>query len=322
MAASQPDAPRLRIVFFGTAEFACPTLVALEQEESSEVLGVVTQPDRPQGRTLRFRPSAVKETARSLGLTVWQPERCREEGFAARLRELKADLFVVAAYGQILPQMLLDIPPLGAINVHASLLPKYRGAAPIQWAIANGDAETGVTIMRMEAGLDTGPMVAAEAIPIWDDDDAQTLHDRLATLGADLLSRTLPGYQSGDIRPVKQDESLASYARKVEKQDGRIQWRHPANVVSRRLRAFTPWPGAFALLPGAGRRRLKVLSAEPVARDDGEPGEILRADQDSFLVSCGEGALQLLDVQREGGRRMSSGEFLKGYPMEPGLRLG
>lgn len=313
---------RPRIVFFGTAEFACPALVALEQDPAFEVVGVVTQPDRPRGRELKLHPSSVKEAAMHLGLEVLQPEKCRAPEFVERLVALAPACCVVAAYGQILPPALLDLPSHGCVNIHGSLLPKYRGAAPIQWALADGEPETGVTLMRMDEGLDTGPMLAWENTPIWPEDDAQTLHDRLATLGADLLVRTLPAFLAGKIVPVVQPAGGACYARKITREDGRVDWTLPAEVVARRIRAFTPWPGAFTFLPTKSRGLLKILSAEPLHREGAAPGTVLKAGPASLLVACGDGVLQIHEVQREGGRRLAVDAFLAGFPLETGKRLG
>ncbi len=314
--------PGFRVVFFGTAEFACPALVALDREPEFRLVGVVTQPDRPRGRELKRQPSPVKATAIQLGLPVWQPARCREREFGELLRGLEADVFVVAAYGQILPPSLLGIPRAGCVNIHGSLLPRHRGAAPVQWALASGDKETGVTLMRMDEGLDTGPILAMESVPIWRDDDAQSLHDRLAMLGADLLVRVLPDHLEGRITPRPQPDEGVSYARKITRDDGRLDWTRPAEAIERSIRAFTPWPGAYTFLPVDDRRLFKVWSAEALSHGAGEPGTILRADRESLLVACSEGALQLIEVQREGGRRLSAGEFLTGCSLRAGQRLG
>ncbi|MBI3882297.1 MAG: methionyl-tRNA formyltransferase [Verrucomicrobia bacterium] len=313
----------LRVIFMGTAPLACASLRALAESPAFEVAAVVTQPDRPKGRDLKLQPSAVKELALALNRPVLQPERARQPEFIEQLRALRPDLIVVAAYGQILPQSLLDVPRLGCLNVHTSLLPKYRGAAPIQWAIANGDAETGVTIMKMDAGLDTGAIVATERTPIADADDAPTLHDRLAQLGAALLVKTVPDFAAGKITPQPQPAEGSSYARKIEKEDGRLDWSQPARVLWQRLRAFTPWPGAFTFLPAQPKPvLLKIRRAEPVQRDGGNPGEVLEAGADGIVVACGEGALRLLEVQREGGKRLAAREFLAGCPLAKSQRLG
>ena len=316
------DRPPLHLVFMGTAPLAAVSLNALAENPALHVLAVVTQPDKPRGRDLKLQPSAVKELALKKNLPVLQPLKARDPGFLEQLRDLQPELIIVAAYGQILPQAILDLPRHGCLNVHTSLLPKHRGAAPIQWAIAHGDAETGVTIMRMDAGLDTGDIVSVEATPILPSDDSQMLHDRLAHLGAALLTRTIPDFVAGKITPRKQPADGASYARKIEKEDGHLDWSQPAHVLWNRLRAFTPWPGAFTFLPAEPKPLLlKIWQAEPVEDLRGAPGEILQADKSGLVIACGKGALRILTLQREGGRRMSAPEFLAGSHLQPGTRL-
>ena len=313
----------LRLVFFGTAEIAVPSLEALAADPAYAVVAVVTQPDRAKGRDLQLQPSAVKQAALHLGLPVHQPDRCKHESFLQVLRGLAPDLIVAAAYGQILPQALLDLPPHGCLNVHASLLPRHRGAAPIQWAILEGDRESGITIMKMDAGLDTGAMLLAEPTPIGPEDTAQTLHDRLAQIGAALLRRTIPGYVAGQLQPTPQPAEGVTYARKITKEDGRMDWSEPAGRLARRVRAFTPWPGAFTFVPGADRpKMLKIWRAAADSSLTGPPGTVLVTGKDRLVVACGEGALELLELQREGGRRLPAREFLAGCPLAPGLRLG
>lgn len=315
--------PPLRIIFMGTADLACASLRALCREPSFQMIAVVSQPDKPKGRDMKLQPTPVKELALAEGLPVLQPRRARDEEFIAQLRALQPDLIVVAAYGQILPQSLLDIPRLGCLNVHTSLLPKYRGAAPIQWAILDGDAETGVTIMKMDAGLDTGPMLSTVKTAITPDDNAQTLHDRLAALGGELLVKTIPDYVEGKIPPVPQPAEGASYARKISKEDGQIDWAQPARVLWNRVRGFTPWPGAFTHLNEDGKPRLLKTWLAQVEPDlAGAPGEILRADKQGIVVGCGQLSLRILQLQREGGRRLSAQEFLAGHPLAVGSRLG
>ena len=311
----------LRIIFLGTAPLACVSLEALIAFPGLEVVAVVTQPDRPKGRDLRLQPSPVKESALRAGLPLMQPERARDPQFVAQLRERQPDLIVVAAFGQILPQTVLDVPRCGCINVHTSLLPKYRGAAPIQWAILNDEAESGVTIMQVNAGLDTGDILTQEKTPIRPDDNAESLHDRLARLGADLLLRTIPDYIAGKIQPRPQPAETASHARKITKDDGRIDWTLPARVIWNRVRGLVPWPGAFSYLPVQPRPHLlKVWQAE-VADGSGSPGEVLQADKNGLLVGCGTQALRILSIQREGGRRLTPQQFLAGYPLPKGQRL-
>lgn len=312
----------LRIVFMGTPDIACPTLQALAIAPGCQVVGVVAQPDKPRGRDLKLQPPPVKELAVRLGLPVFQPERARNETFLAQLRELRPDLVAVLAYGQILPQPILDLPTHGCLNVHTSLLPRWRGAAPIQWAILEGDAETGVTLMRMDAGLDTGGIVATRATSIVPDDNAQTLHDRLAVLGAELLVQTIPRYVTGELPPHPQPDEGVTYARKLTKDDGRLDWSQPASRLHNRLRAFTPWPGTFTFLPAQPRPLLlKVWRAE-ITAGSGHPGQVLSAEKSGIVVACREGALRLLEVQKEGGRRMTAAEFLAGHPLASPCALG
>jgi len=304
----------------GTAELSCASLEKLADKFS--VTAVVTQPDKPKGRDLKLTPSPVRVLAAKLNLPVLQPLKARDEKFISELRELKPDLIVVVAYGQILPQAILDLPRFGCVNVHTSLLPKYRGAAPIQWAIADGEAETGVTLMQMDAGLDTGPILAARRTPILPEDDSQILHDRLAQLGAELLVETIPDYVAGKITPQPQPAEGASYAAKIKKEDGQIDWNQPAVQIWNRLRAFTPWPGAFTFLPtGLKPSLLKIWKAE-VIEQTGRAGEILSAGKNGIVVACGTGALQIQELQREGGRRLAAGQFLAGFSLKVGGRFG
>jgi methionyl-tRNA formyltransferase len=312
----------LRIIFMGTAELSCASLAALAGAEKFSVVSVVTQPDKPKGRELKLTPSSVKVLAEKMNLPVLQPPRARDENFIFELRELKPDLIVVVAYGQILPPSILDLPRHGCLNVHTSLLPKYRGAAPIQWAIADGERETGVTIMKMDAGLDTGPVLSTRRTPILPADDSQILHDRLAQLGAELLTETIPGYVAGKILPVPQPGEGSTYAAKIKKEDGHIDWRQPARTIWNRLRAFTPWPGAFTFLPAEPRPQLLKIWKVELVGCSGAPGEILSADRAGIIVGCGHGALRILELQREGGRRMGAAEFLAGHPPRPGAKLG
>ncbi|HZV33507.1 MAG TPA: methionyl-tRNA formyltransferase [Verrucomicrobiae bacterium] len=312
---------QLRIIFMGTAELACASLEALAQQKDVSVAAVVTQPDRPKGRELKLHPSPVKEVALRLQLPVLQPERARKEDFIIELRKLQPELIVVAAYGQILPPALLELPRFGCLNVHTSLLPKFRGAAPIQWAILEDEPVTGVTIMKMDAGLDTGAILAQQTTPIQPEDNSQTLHDRLAKIGADLLVRTIREYVAGKITARPQPAEGVSIARKISKEDGRLDWTQPARALWNRLRAFTPWPGVFTHLPGQPHPHLlKIWQAEIVDRS-GQPGEILQADKSGIVVACGKQSLRLLQIQREGGRRMSAQEFLTGHPLKPGDKL-
>jgi len=312
----------LRVLFMGTAELSCDTLRALIESLAVQVVAVVTQPDRPKGRDLKLQPSPVKVLGLSAKLPVLQPERARSEEFLEALRALQPDLIVVAAYGQILPVSILDLPRFGCLNVHTSLLPKYRGAAPIQWAILNGDTETGVTIMQMDAGLDTGGILTQATTTIQPEDDSETLHGRLARMGAELLVQTIPDYAAGKLLPRSQPAEGISHAPKIKKQDGHIDWNQPARAIWNRVRGLVPWPGAFTYLPSQPHPHLlKLWQAEVVDRS-GTPGEVLQADKAGIVVGCGCEALRILILQREGGRRLQAHEFLAGHPMLPGQRLG
>ena len=312
----------LRIIFMGTAELSGDSLRGLISLPEARVLAVVTQPDQPKGRGLKLQASPVKKIALDNHLQVLQPERASDEDFVRELRGLQPDLIAVFAYGQILPQSILELPRFGCLNVHTSLLPKYRGAAPIQWAILNGDSETGVTIMKIDEGMDTGDLLAQAKTPIRPEDDAQTLHDRLGQMGADLLAQTIPDYIAGGIQPRPQPTEGASYAPKIRKQDGRIDWRQPARAIWNRIRAMVPWPGAFTLLPDQPQPRLLKIWRAEVAPQTGAPGEVLRADKDGIIVGCGAESILLRVLQREGGRRMNPREFLAGHSLPTGQRLG
>ena len=311
----------LRTVFMGTAELACASLEALVREPDLTVAAVVTQPDRPRGRDLKLQPSPVKQVALRHHLPVLQPERARAESFLAQLSELRPDIITVAAYGQILPKAILELPRFGCLNVHTSLLPKYRGAAPIQWAILNDEPETGVTIMQMDEGMDTGGILRQEATPIRTDDNAQTLHDRLAQIGAALLVPTLRDVAAGKLAPRPQPTGGASHARKLAKEDGLLDWTQPARTLWNRVRAFMPWPGAFTHFPDQPQPHLLKIWRAEVTEGTGAPGEILRADKTGILVACGSGALQIFELQREGGRRMNVGDFLSGHPLVTGRKF-
>jgi methionyl-tRNA formyltransferase len=311
----------LRIVFMGTPELAAVSLRALIASRSFEIAGVVTQPDQPKGRGLKLQASSVKEVAQRENLPVLQPERARDENFIKQLTALQPELIAVAAYGQILPKAILELPRFGCLNVHTSLLPKYRGAAPIQHAILNGDSETGVTIMKMDAGLDTGDILAQERTPINAKDNSQTLNDRLAEIGANLLVRTIPDFISGEIQPRPQPAEGVTYAAKIKKQDGEIDWAQPAQVVWNRVRAMMPWPGAFTHLSEPPHSQLlKIWEAESAERS-GQPGTVLQAEKNGIVIGCGSGALRILALQREGGRRMNAAEFLAGHPLRVGQKF-
>ncbi len=296
-----------RVVFMGTPDFAVPTLRALIA--AHEVIGVVTQPDRPAGRNRQVQMSPIKLVALEHGIAVLQPEKIRRAEAQDALRQWHADAFIVAAFGQILPQTVLDMPAHGSINVHASLLPRWRGAAPIQAALRAGDAETGITIMQMDAGLDTGAMISQRAIPIEANDTGQSLHDKLAALGADLLIDTLPAYLNGAITPMPQDDALATFAPRIDKAEGHIDWIAPAALIERTVRAFTPWPGTFTTWDG---KLLKILAGS-VTTGTAEPGRAIQRD-DQIAIGTGSGLFLPTRVQLEGRKPMLIDEFRNGNP--------
>ena len=307
-----------RVVFMGTPTFAVPSLERLA--ESYEIAVVVTQPDRPAGRKRRLTPPPVKETALARGLPVWQPSTLRTPQAVARLRTLAPDLIVVVAFGQILRANVLEIPPHGCLNVHGSLLPKYRGAAPAQAAILAGETETGITLMLMDEGMDTGPIVAQASCSITPDDTAATLREKLCRLGADLLIETLPPWLAGEISPQPQDDSQAIYCRTIVKSDGRLDWKQPAKMLERQVRAYIPWPTAFTHWGG---KLLKILHTVPMPewRGQGQPGQVVALDDGAGVVT-GEGVLKLLKVQLAGKRTMMIEEFLRGQREFVGSVLG
>lgn len=303
----------MRLIFAGTPEFAAQALQAIV-EAGHEVALVLTQPDRPAGRGMTLQPSPVKKLALEYGLDVFQPPTLKDAEAQARIAAVQAGVMVVAAYGLILPQVVLDMPHFGCINIHASLLPRWRGAAPIQRALLAGDAETGVCIMQMEAGLDTGPVLLRGAFPIEPNDTTATLHDRLARLGAQLVVAALDKLP---LPAVAQPAEGVTYARKIEKAEALIDWRSSAAELDRHLRAFNPFPGAQALLNG---QVVKLWQAEPVA-GQGELGQILSVDRQRIVVACGEGALAVSELQKAGGKRLPVQQFLAGNPLQAGDRF-
>jgi methionyl-tRNA formyltransferase len=315
----------MRVAFAGTPEFA---QVALAQSHAAgfRVPLVLTQPDRPAGRGLKLQPSPVKVYAQAHGLAVSQPRSLKldgkyaEDAAAARaaLMEAQPDVMVVAAYGLVLPAWTLGLPRLGCLNIHASLLPRWRGAAPIHRAIEAGDSQTGVTIMQMDEGLDTGDMLRAEAVDIRPDETTGSLHDRLATLGGRLIVEALELAARGGLKRTAQPAEGVTYAHKIDKAEAAIDWAQPAAVIERRMRAFDPFPGAGTTLEGEG---VKLWRAK-VVDGSGEPGAILAAETDHLVVACGSGALRLLELQRAGGRRLGTREFLHGRPSLTGRRFG
>jgi len=307
----------VKLIFAGTPDFAACALSALRASRHALAL-VLTQPDRPAGRGLKPHPSPVKRLALDHGIPIAQPASLKEAGAQDVLRAVGADLMVVAAYGLILPPSVLVMPRLGAVNIHASLLPRWRGAAPIQRALLAGDRETGVCIMQMEAGLDTGPVLLSESIPIRDEDNAQTLHDRLANLGAGLLMKALDDLEYGAAMPRPQPAQGATYAGKVERAEARIDWTRPALEIWRKVRAFNPRPGAASRLRD---EELKIWQGAP-APHSGIAGTVLEAQPQGIVVACGEGSLRIDELQRAGGRRLSPAEFLRGHPLVPGEHFG
>ena len=304
-----------KIVFFGTPSFAIPTLKSL-LEGPDEVIAVVAQPDREKGRGRKVIPSPVKEVALQYGITLLQPEKVREETFEENLRALRPELIVVAAFGQILPKPILKIPAYGAVNVHASLLPKYRGAAPIVWAILRGEKVTGVTTMLMDEGMDTGAILLQRETLIGDEETAETLHDRLALLGAPLLLETVEGMKRGEIDPVPQDHSKATYAPPLKKEDGRVDWGKEAKEIDLQVRAFNPWPGAFTTW---GDRLLKIYhGGVREGKPGGKAGTVVWVGSDFIEVGTGRDSFLIKEVQLEGKRRMSVREFLSGHPVSVG----
>ena len=307
----------IRTVFMGTPEFALPTLQGL-LDVGVNMVGVYTQPDRPKGRGKKLAASPVKELALARQLPVFQPERLRKPEAVDELRRLAPDLIVVVAYGQILPKSVLEIPRFQCINVHASLLPKYRGAAPINKAIVDGEIETGVTTMLMDVGLDTGAMLVKRSTPIGPDETAGEVHDRLALLGREAMEETLRRLCAGQLTPQEQDDALSTYAPMMSKEDGLIDWSRSARQVHNQVRGLDPWPGAYSYL---GDQVLKVARTRVDDAVGGTPGEVLNADAGGVRVACGQGALVIGELQLPGKKRLAAREFLSGYPLPAGTRL-
>jgi methionyl-tRNA formyltransferase len=306
----------LRIVFMGTPEFAVPSLLALI-EAGHDLAAVVTQPDKPVGRKRVLTPPPVKLAALRHEIPVLQPPSARRKSFLAQIRELEPEAVLYAAYGKILPQAFLDIPPHGCLNVHASLLPKYRGAAPIQWAIMNGEARTGISIMKADAGLDTGPVLLRTEEPIFDDDTSETLTERLARLGANLLVEAARLVEAGEARYEAQDDSAATFAPLITGEVAALDWNQPAEALRNRIRGLNPKPGAVAVLRG---KEIKIWSAS-VADESGEPGAILKTTSEGPVVAGSVGALLLTEAQPSGSRRMTGGEFARGHRLTAGERF-
>jgi len=307
----------LRVVFMGTPDFACPTLQRLI-DRGEEILAVVTQPDRPKGRGQKFLPPPVKALAERHSLPVLQPLKVRAPEFIDIMREMNLDLIVVVAFGQILPKALLEIPKHGCINVHASLLPRYRGAAPINYCIINGETETGVTTMLMDVGLDTGDMLVKKVTAITPEEDAQSLHDRLSALGADSLDETLALLCAGGLVPEKQDDSLTCYAPMLKKENGLVDWNSSPQTIKNLVRGMSPWPSAFTYLDD---KFLKIYRVR-TGCGAGLPGTVLEAGKDGIEVACAGGSVILEEVQLEGKKRLPVREFLAGCRIDPGTILG
>lgn len=308
----------LDLIFCGTPRFAVPMLEKLA-EVGHHIHLVVTQPDRPKGRGLELVASPVKQSALKLNLPITQPARIKtNEEFRAQLEALKPDAIIVVGYGRLIPQWMLDLPPLGNMNLHASLLPKYRGAAPIQWAIARGETVTGVTTMRLDIGLDTGDILLQRELPVVPDDTAETLAPRLAAIGADLVVESLRGLEDGTIHPRPQDHSKATLAPILKKEDGLVDFSRTATEISNRIRGFQPWPGAHTTFRG---KNLQIIQAQPT--DDAVPVSELHIKHDRLLVGCGHGtSLELLELQLEGKKRTAARDFLHGYRLRSGEKLG
>jgi methionyl-tRNA formyltransferase len=308
---------RLRIVYAGTPDFAVPALEALHAA-GPEIVAVYTQPDRPAGRGQTVGSGPVKRCAQALGRQIEQPATLRSPEAVTRVREYAPDLLVVAAYGLILPPAVLEVPRIGCWNIHASLLPRWRGAAPIHRALLAGDALTGITIMQMDAGLDTGPMLLRRPVPIGARDAGGALHDRLATVGAEAIVEAVAAWQAGRLEPVPQPADGVTYASKIRKEEARIDWAVRADAIDRQVRAFNPWPVAETRWQD---RQLRVWAAEPLPAVGGVPGEVIEANGAGIVVAAGDGALRLTRVQLAGGRAMTAAEFLNAHALA-GARLG
>jgi methionyl-tRNA formyltransferase len=298
----------------GTPEFAVPSLQILI-DRNENLLGVVTQPDRPVGRGQQLKPPPIKQLTLKYNIPVFQPEKVKRHDFIEKLKALAPDLAVVVAYGQIFPRSLLEIPTRGFINVHSSLLPAYRGAAPINWALINGETETGVTIMVLDEGMDTGDIILQEATSILPDDNAPTLHDRLSLFGAELLGKALDMLKTDSWNPTPQNHSMATYAPMLKKENGLINWDNDAKNILNQVRGMTPWPGCFTYLDG---KLLKIHRAKALGKQQGvPPGRIVSVSQNGIEVAAGKGSLMLKEVQLEGKKKMAAEDFIKGYKLTP-----
>ena len=309
----------MRIIFMGTPDFSVGTLEALVGA-GHEVCLVVSQPDKPKGRGKEMQPTLVKEAAMKHGIPVYQPAKIREVQWLSVLEELAPDVIVVVAFGQIIPESILKLPKYGCINVHASLLPKYRGAAPIQWAVIDGEKESGVTTMQMDAGLDTGDMLLKETVALEEKETGGSLFDKLSKAGADLLLETLDALENGTVTPQKQGESPTAYAKMLTKDMGAIDWNRPAKELERLIRGLNPWPSAYTKLNG---KTLKIWAADVCGQtgEKAQPGTVLKAEKDEFLIQTGEKILSVKELQLEGNKRMDTAAFLRGCHLEKGMIL-
>lgn len=308
----------MKVIFMGTPEFSVPTLEKII-EGGHEVVAVVTQPDKPKGRGKEMQSTPVKEKALACQIPVYQPKRVKEDAFVEVLRELEPDVIVVIAFGQILSKAILEIPKYGCINVHASLLPKLRGSAPIQWAIINGETETGITTMFMDEGVDTGDMLMKKVIPVEPEETGGSLHDKLSVLGGDLLLKTLNALEQGTITREKQDDTKSNYVKMLHKELGHIDFHKPAREIERLIRGLNPWPSAYTHLDG---RTVKIWKADVIEeKSPGQPGEIAAVTRDAVHVVTGDGLLAIKELQLEGKKRMTVDAFLRGYQMTTGTVL-
>jgi methionyl-tRNA formyltransferase len=313
-----PSQPKL--IFMGTPQFAVPTLEALI-EKGHEILAVITQPDRPKGRGRKLVPSPVKKLAAIHKIKVLQPQNVSDDHFCDQISDIEPDLGIVVAFGQILKKNLLTIPRWGVINIHASLLPKYRGAAPIQWAILNNESKTGLTVMRMDEGLDTGPILFQKEVSILEDESTGELHDRLSELGGQVIIEALTDMAKTQVKEIPQDDSLASYASKIERRDSLVDWKQPATKISCLIRALDPRPGAYTLLGG---RQIKLFSSTVLDRSglDGVPGRVVRHTEKAIHVDAGQGMIGIREIQYPGKKRLLIPDFLRGFPLPEGTILG